>query len=294
MVRACPMKIRKLFLAVLILGAMVTILLVWISPDKSLSRQLTAVLVEYRCNQALQTYLQSQRDHGSSLNNDLLTAQFYFAYDPEKTPGPYVFINLVGSTNTTVGHSQVVNAAGIFGPAPQVSACTNIAKAEEYYGKWPNSAYANNMLALIHFQQGDEQQAIQDLYRAARQVNSEFPVQGFYSNRYQGLRALAWLVINAKNDREHYFASKQLIDLVSISDVEPYGSAIVDRIPLLTLYLNSLADVARIHFYGANGIVKSHRLAYLYLKRYQQACRSQSPLVECDLDLLKHYTKQAG
>lgn len=248
--------------------------------------------VQWRCHQALQTHLEQQRAHGSTFSNDWLSAQFYLDYDPDQTPGPYVFINLVGSNDPVVAsHVRFINAAGIFGPAPATSACTNLTRAADYYSKSPNSAYAHNMLALIHFQQNDPQQAIQHISLAAHLVHSDFPATDLYSNRYQGLRALAWLVINATNDQEHYWTSQQLIDTVRFDDIKPYGVTLVDRTPLLSLYLDSLADVARIRLYGANGIAKNTSLAQDYLRRYWQICHSKELSVACDADLLKHYKR---
>lgn len=266
----------------------VIVLWIWCVSEKNGCRLFKTVLVKWRCDRALQAYIQQEQIDGSILSNDWLTAQFYFSYDPSKTPGPYVFINLVGSNDPVVAkHVQMINAAGIFGPALPTSACTNSFMAESYYDAWRKSAYANNILAMIHFQQGDAKLAMQDIRQAALLVNSDFPASGLYSNRYQGLCALAWLVINATNDQQHYVASQQFIDLVDLKDVEPYGAVIVDRISLLSLYLDSLADVSRIRLYGANGITQNYHLAHHYLSRYQQACHSQNLSAMCDKDLLK-------
>lgn len=248
--------------------------------------------VQWRCHQTLQIYLEQERAHGSSFSNDWLSAQFYLDYDPDKTPGPYVFINLIGSNDPVVAsHVRFINAAGIFGPAPAISACTDLTKAADYYSKFPNSAYAHNMLALIYFQQDHTSQAIQHIRLAAQLAHSDFPATGLYGNRYQGLRALAWLVVNATNDREHYLASQRFIDTVSFDDIKPYGAAIVDRNTLLSLYLDNLADVARIRLYGANSIAKNPSLAQYYLQRYWKICQSKGLSDSCDADLLKHYKR---
>lgn len=248
------------------------------------------IWVQWRCDQALQTYLEQKQAHGSTFNQDWLTAQFYLRYDPDKTPGPYVFINLVGSNDPIVAsHVRFINATGIFGPAPSISACTNSAKAADYYAKSPNSAYAHNLLALIHFQQGHTSQAIQDIRLAAKLVHTDFPATDLYSNHYQGLRALAWLVVNATNDKERYWTSQQFVDTVNFDEIKPYNTTLVDRMPLLTLYLDSLADVTRIRLHGVNGISKNRSLADHYLQRYWQICQSKALTASCDADLLKQY-----
>lgn len=286
------MKIRSRVTLWLILVISSASIVSWIgfSAEKGWRQTVNNAVTQYNCHRYLQTYVEQKRHQGSILSVEWLTAQFFFDYDVDKTPGPYVFINLVGSNDAIVAsHVRFINAAGIFGPAPAISACTDLTRAVDCYSKSPNSAYANNMLALIHFQQHDPQQAIQHIRLAAQLVNSHFPAADLYSNRYQGLRALAWLVVNATNDQERYWASQQLVNSVSIDDVKPYSATLVDRIPLLSLYLDSLADVTRIQWYGANGIPKNRSLAQPYLQRYWRICHSKELSVACDADVLKHY-----
>lgn len=251
-------------------------------PPQQLARQLKA----RDCQQALQTYVQLHAPWSDALT----TAQFYLDYDPTQLPGPYVFINLVGSDTEYHDHRyRIVAATNIFGPALSMTPCSNLDKAQAAYETLPNSAYARNMLALIYFTKQQPQRAIEALRQASSLTRQAYPLKHEYSNAYQGLRAFAWLIVNAPNDHAHYVASKRLVDGVDDALVKLYGNTIIDRIPIWNLYLDSLAEVTRMNHYGINGVAKNPKLAQRYLKRYAQACQQQNLSSSCDAELLAQY-----